>query len=295
MGARRRLQATRGQASPEWLALILLIALLFLALLFAMRGRLPGASLVESIANRLVCAVRLSDGCGQDSELVAAYGERVAQLVRAHAPGIAYESGMTALPVDFRSCRDTTCGAGAARGTVTRSITGQPVTAFVHVVERGGSTYLQYWLYYPNSATLRGVPIAGSAGYHPDDWEGYQVRIGSSGVDARATSHHGYNYSGGARNWGSDSGIGPLRSATEIAHLRPHGGWGPETHVVSISGGSHAGHVGKSLPTSGRTTPARSISLVPIEALTSSSRATAFAIDPPWRKPVYLDPESSET
>ena len=52
----------------------------------------------------------------------------------AEAPGIAYEEGMRALPVDFRACR----GAGAGRGRSGRRVgirTGDPATAFVHVVD----------------------------------------------------------------------------------------------------------------------------------------------------------------
>ncbi len=40
--------------------------------------------------------------------------------------------------------------------------------------ERAGNLYIQYWAYYPDSRT---VPF-GEAGYHPDDWESFQVRIG---------------------------------------------------------------------------------------------------------------------
>jgi hypothetical protein len=35
-----------------------------------------------------------------------------------------------------------------------------------------------YWLYYPNSATLRHVPVAGIRGFHRDDGESFQVRVG---------------------------------------------------------------------------------------------------------------------
>ena len=88
------------------------------------------------------------------------------------------------------------------------------------------------------------MPIAGDEGYHADDWEGTQVRVGPGGhPDARATSHHGYNYQGGRRNWGSDAGIAPLRWASEEAGLRPEGGWGPATGWLFVSGGSHAGAV----------------------------------------------------
>ena len=42
--------------------------------------------------------------------------------------------------------------------------------------ERAGKRYLQYWLYWPDSQT---EPF-GERGYHPDDWESFQVRIGET-------------------------------------------------------------------------------------------------------------------
>ena len=91
---------------------------------------------------------------------------------------------MRALPVDYRSCREDACAEGAESGPVSESLDGEPVTAFVHVVDcrdgaasegydcagdRAGRLYLQYWLYYPGSATARA--LLGDAGAHPDDWE----------------------------------------------------------------------------------------------------------------------------
>jgi hypothetical protein len=245
---------------------------------------------------------------------------------------------MTALPVDFRSCRGRACGNGPDSGPVWRSDTGEPAAAFVHVVDcraaepggsgperrdcsgaRAGNLYLQYWLYYENSNSLRALP--GSVGSHEDDWEGYQVRIGPGGTDARATSHHGYNYDGGLGSWASDAGL-VRRSA-----------WGPSTGRLYVSGGSHAGHVHENrrlslrrirraggaagagalatlrgagarvrvsrrltaLPPPTRWTPADRLTLVPIETLGPAARRTRFAVVPPWRKPVYRDPEDEGT
>ena len=124
---------------------------------------------------------------------------------------------------------------------MTRTREGLRVVAFTHAIDcrsghvasteawggvcsgsRRGNLYLQYWLYYPGSATAEGwTPLkarsavsAGHSGirrFHPDDWEGWQVRIGRGGTFSRATSHHGYN------------------------------GWLPDQERYSISGGSHAG------------------------------------------------------
>jgi hypothetical protein len=308
-----------GQATVEWVALVLLTAAMLLAALAA-AGRFPDPGLARAIASRLVCAASLSASCSTDAALVAAYGPELAAAVEEHAPTIVYEDGMTALPVDFRSCRGAACGNGPPTGAVWRTNTGEPVTAFVHVVDcrttssrmdaaaaaldctgrRSGSLYLQYWLYYEDSTSLRALP--GDVGHHEDDWEGEQVRVGPGGVDARATSHHGYDYEGGPHNWPSDAGI---------VH-RP--GWGRATGHLYVSGGSHAGHAYEPWdtlrhsagarrrratfgggPHRTRWTPARRLELVPIETLGADARRTRFAIVPPWRKPVYRDPEDRGT
>lgn len=232
--------------------------------------------------------------------------------MREHAPTIVYERGMRALPVDFRRCRNTRCADGAASGLIWRSRAGEPVAAFVHVVDcrdsagdgdhalgvdcsgdRAGNLYLQYWLYYPDSATLRHLPVVGKKGTHADDWESFQVRVGSDGeAYVRASSHHGYNYELGAANWGSDAGIDPLREVTEMVGLRPEGGWGPNTGRLYVSGGSHAGNA-KGDDAVNRLTPRGRLRLIPLEPLASEDHR--FAVTPPWLKPVWTDPESNGT
>jgi hypothetical protein len=211
---------------------------------------------------------------------------------------------MTALPVDFRECRSDVCAEGAGSGAITRTRAGLRVVAFTHVIDcrsgharpteawggncsgpRTGNLYLQYWLYYPGSATAEGsTPLRGPirrlssalghSTYHPDDWEGYQVRVGPPGVFARATSHHGYN------------------------------GWDADGDRYFISGGSHAGRplrvVNRSwlrlrLPsmTPGSTKDGLLV-LVPLETLPGRDRFS-FAITPPWRKRVWFDPEYAGT
>jgi len=328
-----------GQAAVEWIGLLLVVSLLLIAVVSAIRGRVPGASLVEGVMTKLLCVTALSDACGQDRALVAAYGPDLAGLLEDSAPQVRYEQGMTALPVDYRSCRDAACGNGASTGGVWRSASGEPTVAFVHVVDcraspldpqaegfdcsgpRAGNVYLQYWLYYENSTSLRDLP--GDVGFHEDDWESYQVRITPHGTDARASSHHGYDYRGGAANWLSDAGI-VHRDA-----------WGPATGHTYVSGGSHAGHVyepraislarvGRSArvvsrtaragvsgrrpprhahlprrltaaPQYSRWTPSDRLMLIPIESLSRSERRTRFAVTPPWRKAVYRDPEDEGT
>ena len=313
-GCRRDGEA--GQATVEWIGLLLLVAVLLAALLVA-GLRVPVSSLARSIAARIVCAVSLSDVCAEEPELVAAYGAELAGLLRAHSPGLAYERGMHALPVDFRSCRSSACGDGAGEGVVWRTDAGQPVVAFVHVVdcraaaatatehagedcsgERSGNLYLQYWTYYADSATLRGVPVAGSHGYHHDDWEGVQFRIGPDGrVDQRASSHHGYNCEQGAANWGSDAGIGVLERAAERLGARPAGGWCEASNWLFVSGGSHAGNVRSDFRRISRVTPRRRVRLIPLEPIAAGEEGPppAFAVSAPWLKQVWRDPEAEGT
>ncbi len=306
------MRSERGQGTVEWVGTLLVISLLLLGLLAA-GVRVPGASLARAVADRILCAASLADGCGDEPRLIAVYGSEVGRLVRLHMPVIAYEEGSRAVPVDFRGCRSTACGDASGSGLVHRTDAGMPVSAFVHVVDcraaaaeaseaagadcsgaRAGNLYIQYWTYYADSATLRGVPVAGAKGYHRDDWEGVQIRIRPGGVDERASSHNGYN--GGARsirNWGSDAGIGPLKDAAEAVGARPENGWGPETHLLRVSGGSHAGNP-VDFDEFDRYTPGRRVHLIPLEPIAATSTAT-FAISPPWLKQVWRDPEAAGT
>ena len=339
MGGDPAIGAESGQGTVEWVGLVSLISLLLIAALTAAGARAPGTGLARSLAARLLCAADLSDSCTSDSQLLAAYGPELAGEVADHAPEIVYEAGMTALPVDFRSCRSARCANGLDSGRVWASNTGAPAASFVHAVdcrtgesrareevkgfdcsgERAGNLYIQYWLYYQDSATLRALP--GDVGFHLDDWEGYQVRIGPNGTESRASSHHGYNYDGGPMSWPSDVGL-VHRSA-----------WGRATGRLYVSGGSHAGHVherrrfsidraesagGAAVedayavahgepararfprrltdpPPRPRWTPRSRLELIPIESLSRAARRTRFAIPPPWRKPVFRDPEDEGT
>jgi len=285
----------RGQGTVEWVGLVAVVSLLLVALVTA-GVRVPGTELARALASRMLCAVSMADGCGDEPALIAAYGSGVGELVRRHMPAIFFEHGSRAMPVDFRRCRDTACGDGTARGLVHKTDVGLPVTAFVHVIDRGGNLYIQYWLYYADSATLRGVPIAGDAGYHHDDWESVQIRIDPDGdVDERASSHHGYNYAQSVANAGSDAGIGPLKDVAEAVGARPDNGWGPETHLLVVSGGSHAGNTDGFLRID-RVTPGRRVHLVPLEPIAADEGAAyRFAISPPWHKRVWRDPEADGT
>lgn len=289
-----------GQATVEWVGLILLVSLL-VASFGALAGVvLPGAGLAQAIGAKLVCAVRLSGECrGGRSALELAYGARLAEAVTAYAPDLLYEEGMAELPVDYRECREDACSLAAqGSGESTETVDGVPAVAFTHVVdcssdgidaaeddgfdcsgERAGNRYIQYWLYWPDSQT----EPWGSRGHHEDDWESFQVRIGPGDIVARASSHHSYNYEGGVRNWPSDAGIA----------RKP--GWGPYANAYHVAAGSHAGHVAGDRDEP-RFTPGAALLLVPIEEIGGSGADDeAFEVVPPWLKPVYADPEAEGT
>ena len=110
------------------------------------------------------------------------------------------------------------------------------------------------------------MPIVGAKGEHDDDWESVQVRINPDGsVDERASSHDGYNYERGVANWGSDAGIDFLAELAEDVGARNPDGWGPETGLLLVSGGSHAGNVGDE-DRGTRYTPGRRVHLDPARA-----------------------------
>ncbi len=308
-----RLAGQDGQSTVEWIGLLLVVAALLAGVLAAVGSGLPGGLFARAIATRLLCAAGMDAVCGEDGDLVAAYGLELAGQVERNAPRILYETGMSALPVDFRSCRQDGCAAGAEAGPIWDSDAGEPVAGFVHAVdcrtelaraestahgydctgERSGNLYLQYWFYYAHSSSLSSVrPVLKDLPVddplHDDDWEGMQVRVTPDGTESRATSHHGYNYDADPMSWPSDLGL-THRSA-----------WGRSTGDLFVSGGSHAGHVHEDRrptvpPPQSHWTPASRLTLIPIETLGNRALATRFAITPPWEKPVYRDPEDQGT
>lgn len=279
----------------EWLGLLALAALLLGAMVSALSLLNVGVALPRAIFERFVCAVRLSEDCAVEPKLRAAYGPDTAAMLRAHAPALLYEDGMSAVPVDYRRCRRDACAAGPGDGAVVRSDTSEPTAAFTHVIdcraaaaarteaagascsgERAGNLYLQYWFYYPGSATGEGsTPLKGAIrklssalgkpSFHPDDWESYQVRIGPNGRRfARASAHHGYGE-----------------------------GWVADPDALHVSGGSHAGQARADASIS-RTTKDHRLRLLPLARIARSDR-TGFAVTPPWLKRVFRDPEYEGT
>ena len=292
-----------GQATVEWTTVVLVVAL-------ALSGAGYAAAALDApwLGRTLRCAILA--GCrGEDARLEAVYGADAAAFVRAYAPGIVYERRTLTLPVDFRACRSHRCSdVPDLRGAdVWETTAGRHATVFTHVVDRrasGGDLFIQYWLYYPDSTylgpayaahrALRG-PLARTpaglitralAGHHADDWESYQVRVDPDGrVFARASAHHGYS---GYRRWPN------LNELPQEVPVRRTGAWTPVTGWTRVSRGSHAGHLVDG-PGAERRTESDGVTLVPIERLGDGTRRGGFAVVPPWRKPVYGQPERVDT
>jgi hypothetical protein len=300
----------RGQTTAEWTALVLLVAVALGALVTVAPG-VDGRSFGGFLAHSITCAVR-GGGCDDGrAELARAHGNSDAELLRRFAPGLVYEPGTYTLPVDPRQCRSHVCADApddrdldvhtSTRGAV-------PATAFTHVARRDGSTYLQYWLYYPDSTSTVGNvagawnKVAGRSsypGFHHDDWESVQVRIDPSGqAFARASSHHGYQAckSRACQNkWTELTGWSRVSRGSHAGHIPLREGGGqlkfslrdgfrvtPRTYSPTYPG----------VDLRERTTTAAGLRLLPVESLPPDMQ---FAISPPWRKEVYRDPRSNST
>jgi hypothetical protein len=314
----------QGQAAVEWVGLVL-VAAVALAGLGALSGGVDGRSYGGFLAHRIVCAVR--GGCDDgDSQLARTYGERDAELVRRYAPGLVYEPGEAQLPVDYRRCRERRCADAPDDRDLDahRSRSGERATVFVRVVHRRGRTYIQYWLYYPDSNTAwagsdrvwersRLLPLVGRLvrgswdypGFHLDDWEGHAVRVDPDGsVYVRSTAHGHWQ---GCKQR-------PCRNR-----------WVGRTGWTRVSRGSHAGHIpierkwigprlgprvgarrrhrrskwrplypGRDLHE--RTSTADGLRLIPLESLDPGDyRPQDHEVIPPWWKEAYRDPESGES
>jgi len=320
------MRCERGQATIEWVGLVLLASLVLGALVTAVPV-IDGRSFGGFLSHRIFCAIQGGSCDTGDAGLARAYGEDDAALLREYAPDVVYEPGERSIPIDFRSCRAVACAAAPDDRDldVHRSQTGLPATVFTRVIRRNGNTYLQYWFYYPDSNStwarsddlwdlgLRPLGFGEYPGYHRDDWESYQVRLGAPGqAHVRSSSHHDYQ-------WCKQSSCQNL--------------WGPRTGWTRVSRGSHAGHiplerksepdgdfpgvlgapgrVGRALRSRSpesyeprlpglhlreRTSTGDGFVLVPLETIDRSAyRRLGEGISPPWEKDVYEDPESDET
>lgn len=300
---RRRLEITAedGQASPEYAGAVLLLATLFSVVLVIAGPALPGGRLARAVASKLVCAVKSAGPCGAEATALAAhpsatqraYGAELAAMLAERSPTIWFEGDdFASLPVDFRECRQRSCADTISHGSIQHTQTGLEPTVFTHVVdcrdpaaaaagydcsgERAGNVYLQYWLYYPDSLT-HGLGRVG--GYHADDWESYQVRVGAGQASARASSHHSYNGRDGG-NVGSDIGV------------TPRVGWDSALGELHVAAGSHAGTSARDPGDDRWITPSNQ-RLAPLEPIAGDG--PPFAVSPPWEKEVWSDPESPGT
>src|SRR5688572_137580 len=55
-----------GQATVEWVGLVLVVALALAGTAALVTGAIPGASLAHSLAERLLCAARITGECDPD-------------------------------------------------------------------------------------------------------------------------------------------------------------------------------------------------------------------------------------
>jgi hypothetical protein len=287
----------RGQASVEWIGLLLLVSLALAAAL-AFVPSVDGRPLGAALARALVCAVR-GDCHREGVALRHAYGDRDAELVRRHAPNVVYERRTLTLPVDYRHCRSHRCSDAPDDPDLDahRSARGRhQATAFTRVVHQGGTTYLQYWFYYPDSPSTalhsHGIikrfyePLGiKDPAFHPDDWEGYQVRIDADGTTSVRSTRHG--------RYTSCKGHPEPLPDNHCKH------WGPPNGWTRVSYGSHAGHIPDRTPGTGlheRSTTAPGIRLVPFETLDHDTyKPLPGGVKPPWTKQVYNHPSTDSS
>src|SRR3954451_17128167 len=140
------MRSQHGQASVEWTAAVLVVALT-LGAAVAFVPLIDGRSFGAWLARHVLCALHGHCEAG-DGRLAAAYGGRDAELVRRFAPNLVYEAGPPTLPVDFRQCQSHRCSDAPddqSLDTARSSRTGTPAAAFTHVIRRGGETFVQYW------------------------------------------------------------------------------------------------------------------------------------------------------
>jgi hypothetical protein len=279
----------RGQASVDWAGVLLIVALA-LGALAVVTPPVDGRSYGGFLTHRLFCAVR--GGCDDgDAALADAYGERDAALVRAHAPNLVYEPGERQLPVDYRRCRRPGCADAPDDPDLDahRTGRGERATVFTRVIRREGRTYIQYWLYYPDSKTValgsdkaweaawllpRLAGIVEDAptypGLHRDDWESFQVRLDPDGeVWVRSSSHghyQGCKWSNCRNRWYPDSGWTRVSRGSHAGHIpaeplaggRAPGGRRPPVRVAPLTEAAPDG-----TPPAGAPSPMRHRRLLP--------------------------------
>ena len=252
------------------------------------------------------------DDCGPPG-LDDVYGSELAELVREYAPGLIYETGMSALPVDFRQCRITSCSGGEGPGERRRSQEGKRVSAFVHVVDCREDERAAGWrglLGRPRRQPLPPVllllPGERNASRASSAASAITMTTGSpsgcgSGPTATPTfarppttaTTTSWGWTTGARTRGSAL----CATSRRRSALRAEGGWGPDTGWLFVSGGSHAGNAKGDLRRIGSWTTPSNVNLIPLEPIAAADEHAEFefAVDPPWRKDVWWNPEAEGT
>jgi hypothetical protein len=312
-----------GQATVEWAAILVLVAVA-LSTLLAAATLVDGRSFGGFLAHRFVCTVK--GGCDDgDAALADAYGARDAVLVREHAPNLVYEPGERQLPVDYRRCRRPACAEAPDDRDldVHRTDAGERATVFTRVIRRDRRVYIQYWLYYPDSKTvvlgsdkaweaawllprLAGIVDRAPSypGLHRDDWESFQVRLDPDGeVWVRSSSHghyQGCKWSECRNRWFPDSGWTRVSRGSHAGHIpaapvvRPRPLRGAPLPDTRPPAGSRLLLPGHDLRE--RTTTGEGVRLIPLETRDEHGyRPLDDRVTPPWEKRVYDDPESDES
>jgi Flp pilus assembly pilin Flp len=144
-----RLHDETGAAAAEHVGITILVAIALIAGIAAVGAGADrsGRELGSTLGRKIRCAAVGPGPCWRDP-LTEAYGRPLAGAVRALVPAPALRSGL--LPVDFRTCRSTSCALPGARPGLTAS--NRRVTDFVSVVDgrrSGGPVSISYWLYRP--------------------------------------------------------------------------------------------------------------------------------------------------
>ena len=253
----------------------MLVVALALAGLGYAAARLDAWRLGDALIDAIVCAV--GDGCPVGS-LEDAYGDRAranAAKVRAQhrlrAAQRAAAGRLSPLPVGRllersrsgggdRSSRISACRSPRSRTSSTGGPKAGRSTSSTGSTSRRASA--------EESAASSGPSPTAGPGFHPDDWEGYQIRIAPGQIGSRRAR--------------------PRTASTRTSSTRPAGDRGP-------AGTGCRAEATPATSSRGRPVSAAraldSVRLVPLELLRNTD-VHRFEVSPPWEKAVYRDPES---
>ena len=282
------MRCERGQATIEWVGLVLLASLALGALATAVPavdGRSFGGA--SGAPDRLRGArVRLRRRSGRRASAPTAPGMPSCCAATRRAWSTSRASARC--PVDWRRCR-----ARAVLGRARRPRPGRPPHAgrparpprSRALSAAAARTYLQYWLYYPDSNTAvagLGLAVAAQSAGAGRDPAGHRPRP----LPRLSTPTTG-RVRGAGRPRRSRGGPRHARTATgsgaSEAECRDR--WGPRTGWTRVSRGSHAGHVPAGLARRWRGAPASArVQGRPPGTTGRASRVSTCASGPPLRR-----------